>query len=72
MHTALNPRDDEEDLPASKTVMRHRYYDSKTIYKNTMEDSLQPSEKIMITMDNGTTIIRKQKWERKQHYGRFK
>ena len=39
----------EEDLLALKTVLTHRYNGSKTIYKNTMEDSLQPSETIMIT-----------------------
>ena len=36
---------EEEDLPA----LTHRYNNSKTIYKNTMEDSLQPSEMILIT-----------------------
>ena len=58
--------------PALKTALTHRYNDPKTIYKNTMEDSLQPSETIMITMDNSMTISRKQKWEGKQLYGRFK
>ena len=49
MHKALHPRDDvdrymfqekmeEEDLPALKTALTHRYNDSKTKYKNTMED----------------------------------
>ena len=42
-------KSEEEDLPALKTVLTHRYNDSKTIYKNTMEDTLQPSEMIMIT-----------------------
>ena len=36
-------------LPALKTALTHRYNDSNTIYKNMMEDSLQPSETIMIT-----------------------
>ena len=60
MHKALYHRDDVdrlyvsrkergEDLPALKTALTHRYNDSKTIYKNTMEDSLQPSETILIT-----------------------
>ena len=40
---------DEEDLPALKTALTHRYNDSKTVYTNTMEDSLQPSETILIT-----------------------
>ena len=34
---------EEEDLPALKTALTQRYNDSKTIYKNTKEDSLQPS-----------------------------
>ena len=59
MQKALHPRDDvyrrnqekreEKDLQASKIVLTHRYNDSKIIYKNTMEDSLQPSETILIT-----------------------
>ena len=40
---------EEEDLPALKTALTHRYNNSETIYKNTMEDSLQPSETITIT-----------------------
>ena len=39
---------EKEDLPALKTALTHRY-NSKIIYKNTMEDSLLPSETIMIT-----------------------
>ena len=60
MHKALLPKDDvdrlyvsrkerEEGLPALKTSLTHRYNDSKTIYKNTMEDSLQRSKTILIT-----------------------
>ena len=52
MHKSLHPRDDVdrlhvsrkqggEDLPALKTALTHPYIDSKTIYKNTKEDSLQ-------------------------------
>ena len=54
MYTTLHPRDDvdrlyvsrkeEEDLPALKTALTHPYIDSKTIYKNTKEDSLQPPD----------------------------
>ena len=55
MHEALHPRDDVDrlyvsrkeggrDLPALKTTLTHRYNDSKTIYNNTKEDSLQPPE----------------------------
>ena len=40
---------EEEDLPALKTALTHRYNDSKAIYKNTKEDSLQPPETILIT-----------------------
>ena len=29
---------EEEDLLALKTALTHRYNDSKTIYKNTVED----------------------------------
>ena len=57
---ALHPRDDvnrlyvsrkrkEKDLPASKTALTHRYNGSKSTYKNTIEDWLQPSEKIPTT-----------------------
>ena len=65
---------EEEDLPALKTALTHRYNDSKTIYKNTKEDSLQPPETILITRwtTNRMTKTRKQKWEGKQLYGRFK
>ena len=38
----------EEDLPALKTALTHRYNNSKIIYKNMMEDSLQPPETILI------------------------
>ena len=41
---------EEEDLPALKTALTHRYNDSKTIYKNTKGGgSLQPPETILIT-----------------------
>ena len=49
MHKALHPRENvdrlyvsrkegEEDLPASKTALTHRYNDSKTTQKNTNGD----------------------------------
>ena len=55
MHKALHPETTltdymflekmgKEDLPALKTALSHRYNDSKTIYKNTKEDSLQPPD----------------------------
>ena len=48
---------EEEDLPALKTALTHRYNDSKTIYKNTMEEMI---------------ITWKQKWKGKQLHGWFK
>ena len=59
MHKALHPRDDVDrlyvsrkegrrGLAALKTALTHRYNHSKTIYKNTMEDCLQPSETILL------------------------
>ena len=65
---------EEEDLPALKTALTHRYNDSKTIYKNTMEGGLIIAIRNDTdnTMDNRMTITRKQKWEGKQLYGRFK
>ena len=59
---------EEEDLPALKTALTHPYIDSKIIYKNTKEDSLQPPD----TKNKRMTVTRKQKWEGKQLYGRFK
>ena len=50
MHKALHPRDDvdrlyisrkerkEDDFPALKTALKHRYNDSRAIQKNTKED----------------------------------
>ena len=35
---------EEEDSPALKTALTHPYIDSKAIYKNTKEDSLQPPD----------------------------
>ena len=40
---------EEEDLPASKTALRHRYNGSKTTLENTKEDYLQPVETILTT-----------------------
>ena len=38
----------EEDLPALKTALTYRY-NSKNMYKNTKEGSLQPPETILRT-----------------------
>ena len=62
---------EEEDLPALKTALTHPCNDSKTMYKNTKEDSLQPPETKLRTRWT-MTITRKQKWEEKQLYGCFK
>ena len=65
-------RREEENLPASKTALSHRY---------TLVDYIEKYERGLITairndtdntMDNGMTISRKQKWEEKQLYGNFK
>ena len=64
---------EEEDLPASKTPLTHPYNGSKTTLKNTNEDELQP---IRVDTDNKInermTTTRKQRWEGKQLYDRFK
>ena len=59
-------KSEEEDLPASKTVLTYRYNDLKTTSKNTNENWLQPSETIDYTIDNRMTINMKQKLEGKQ------
>ena len=84
MHKALHPRNDvdwlyvsrkvggEEDLPASKTALT-------TIQR--LEDYIEKHEQGLITaiwkntdntIDNRMRITRKQIWEEKQLYGRFK
>ena len=40
---------EEENLPASKTALTHRYNDSKTTQKNTNKDWLRPSDTILTT-----------------------
>ena len=58
MHKSLHPRDDihrlyvsrkegGRGLPSIETALNHPYNDSKTIYKNMKEDSLQPPETIL-------------------------
>ena len=57
---------EEEDLPAWKTALTHRYNDSKTIYKNTKEDPITATRnETENTMNNTMTITRKQKMVRK-------
>ena len=63
---------EEEDLPALKTSLTHRYNDSKTIYKKHERGLITTFRNDTDnTMDNRITITRKQKWEGKQLYGRF-
>ena len=56
-------------MPSLKTMLMHQYSDLKTTYKSV-------KEMITVTTDNTkanrTTMTRKQKWEEKQLYGRFK
>ena len=40
---------EEEDFQALKTALTHRYNDSKIIFKNSKEDSLQSPETILRT-----------------------
>ncbi len=60
MHIALHPKDDVDRLYVSRKEEGRRLasiedsddasnHDSKNIYKNTMDDSLQPSETLLIT-----------------------
>ena len=55
---------EEEDLPALKTALTHRYNDGGLITATRIDTEN--------TMNNRMTITRKQKWEGKQLYGRFK
>ena len=64
---------EEEDLPALKTVLTHRYNDSKTIYKKHEGGLITATRnETENTMNKRMTITRKQKWEGKQLYERFK
>ena len=69
----LQEKRKEEDLPALKTTLTHPYLDSKTIYKkNEGGLIIATRHETENTMNNRMTITRKQKWEGKQLYGRFK
>ena len=64
---------EEEDLPALKTALTHPYNDSKTIYKKHEGGLITATRnETENTMNNRMTITKKQKWEGKQLYGRFK
>ena len=84
MHTALNPRDDVDRLYASRKDGGRwlaSIDDSVDVSKQQLEDYIEKHERGLITairndpdntIDERMTITRKQKWEEKQLYGRFK
>ena len=83
MHKALHPRDDIDRLYVLRKAGGRglaRIEDSVHVSIQ-QEDFLQKCGGRLIaatrndtnhTRTSGTTITRKQKWEEKQHYGRFK
>ena len=84
MHKALHPRDDVDRLYVSrkeggKGLASIEYNVDASIRRR--KDYIKKNERGLIpairndtdnTMDNRMTITRKQKWEGKQLYGRFK
>ena len=83
MHKALHPRDDVDRQYVSRKEGRGIacIEDSVEASMQRLEDYIQKREGGLIratrndtenTMDNRITITRKQKWEGKQLYGRFK
>ena len=84
MHKALHPRDDVDRLYVSGKEGRRglaRIEDSVDASIQRLEDYIEKHEGGLITairndtdntIDNRMTITRKQKWEGKQVYGRFK
>ena len=84
MHKALPPRDDVDRLYVSRKVGGRGLAcieDSVDASIQPLEDYIEKHEGGLITairndtdntMDNTMTITRKQKWEEKQVYGRFK
>ena len=63
---------EEEDLPALKTVLTHRYHIEDYIEKHGRGQITSIRNNTDNTIDNRKTITRKQKWEEKQFCGRFK
>ena len=61
----------EEDLPASKTALTHRYNGLKTTHRKTRWRTDYNHQKRYWLHDR-MTITRKQKWKEKQPYGCFK
>ena len=84
MHKALHPRDDVDRLYVSRKEGGSgltSIEDSVDASIQRFEDYIEKHERGLITairnntdntMDNRMTITRKQKWEGKQLYGRFK
>ena len=84
MHKALHPRDDVDRLYVSRKEGGRGFAgieDSVNAPIQRLKDYIQKHDGGLITairndtdntMDNRMTISRKQKWERKQLYGRFK
>ena len=84
MHKALHPRDDVDRLYVPRKEGGRgltSIEDSVDTSIQRLEDYIEKHERRLITairnntdntMDNKMTITRKEKWERKQLYGRFK
>ena len=84
MHMALHPRDDVDRLYVSRREAGRELggiKDSVDVSIQRIEDYIQKRGRRLIaatrnntnnTRTSGTTITRKQKWEEKQLYGRFK
>ena len=83
MHKALHPRDDVDRLYVSRKEGGRglaSIEDSVDVSIQRLEDYIQKEGRLITatrndtdnTMDNRMTITRKQKWEGKQFYGRFK
>ena len=61
---------EEEDLPVLKTALTHRYNDYIEKHEGGLITTTRNDTDNMKT--NRMTVTRKQKWEEKQLYGRFK
>ena len=60
---------EEEDLPASKTALTHRYNDSMITQENTKEDCLTTRNNTNNTMNNRMTITGKQNGKKNNWMG---
>ena len=61
---------EEKDLPALKKTLTHRYDDYREKHERGLITAIRNDTDN--TMDNRIAITRKEKWEGKQLYGRFK